>query len=441
MGELVFGVQIGVVRGAGLDHFPKDFEQALAQAAQGAGVAHAVLAFLLVVGLRPGCGVAGAVGPEMDDVAQEFVALMADPDLVDLPGLVADRAGSGQTLEGLGIVEPAGVGGDFAQEPRGQEAGGAGQGAEEAAVRVLLEEFFDLTAIFVELVLQGAQQAGQTDGQKAFGGGERRGAAEGLGLGEDFQAFFRRVRPPELVFVEEFFPAAAFAFEQDFRGGKLDDKLPGRRPGPVVKGLQSGGVVFAQGLLELVDEGGALFDEADLVAAQQAQLLGQWVQGLEGFPLAAVQAQGVGHGPGVEAVGFVAAGGFAFAIALGGDGVDGIDRQIDLQKLIDGRALTGFDDDAQGGIGGDFLAKVLPAFQGVGDAEVGDDLALGIDDDDVMVIASPIEAGVVGELLPCLHTFPLSCVHRGAVVCRSDTRSLAGCSSLRHWDRRRGTDR
>ena len=241
--------------------------------------------------------------------------------------------------------------------------------------------------------------------------------------------------------MEELFPAAAFAFEQDFRGGKLHDELPGRRPGPVVKSLQRGRIVFAQGLLELVDEGGALFDEADLVAAQEAQLLGQRVQGLNRFPLAAVQAQGVGHGPGVEAVGFVAAGGFTLAIALGGDGVNGIDRQINLQELIDGRTLIGFDDDAQGGIGRDFLAEVLPPFQGVRDAELGDDLTLGINDDDVMMIAGPIETGVVGELLPCLHTFSLGCVHRGAVVCRSDTRSLAGYSSLRHWDRRRGTDR
>ena len=78
MGELVFGVQIGVVWGPGLDHLPEDFNQALAQAAQGAGVAHAVQPFLPVVGLRPGCGVAGTVGPEMDGVAQEFVALVAD---------------------------------------------------------------------------------------------------------------------------------------------------------------------------------------------------------------------------------------------------------------------------------------------------------------------------------------------------------------------------
>ena len=441
MGELVFGVHIGVVWGAGLDYFPEDFEQALAQAAQGAGVAHAFLPLFLVVGLGPRGGVPGAVGPEMHDVAQEFVALVAHLDFVDLPGLVADRAGAGQALEGLRLVEALRVGGDFAQEARGQEARGAGQGAEEAAVGMLLEEFFDLGAVFVQLALEQAQQAGQADGQQAFGGGDRRGTAEGLGTGEGFQRFFRRIRTPEFVFVQELFPAAAFAFEQDLGSGKLDDELPGRRPCPILKGLQGGGVVFAQGLLELVDQGGRLLDQADLVAAQEAQLLGQRVQGLERFPLAAVQTQGIGHGPGVEAIDFVAAGGFAFAIALGGHGVDGIDGQVDLQELIDGRALVGFDDNAQGGIGGDFLTEVLPAGQGVRDAELGDDLALGIDDDEVMVIAGPVEAGVVGELMPGIHVFSLGCMHRGAVVCRSDTRSLAGYCSLRHWDRRRGTDR
>ena len=189
MGELVFGVHIGVVWGAGLDYFPEDFEQALAQAAQGAGVAHAFLPLFLVVGLGPRGGVPGAVGPEMHDVAQEFVALVAHLDFVDLPGLVADRAGAGQALEGLRLVEALRVGGDFAQEARGQEARGAGQGAEEAAVGMLLEEFFDLGAVFVQLALEQAQQAGQADGQQAFGGGPP-GNRRRLGHGRRFPEVF-----------------------------------------------------------------------------------------------------------------------------------------------------------------------------------------------------------------------------------------------------------
>src|SRR5260370_6494566 len=89
----------------------------------------------------------------------------------------------------------------------------------------------------------------------------------------------------------------------------------------------------------------------------------------------------------------------------------------------------------------DVCSSDLYAGQGVGNAELGGDLAPEIDDDDVMMITGPIEAGVVGQLLPGFHTFPLGRAHRGAVVCRSDTRSLAGCSSLRHWDSRHGTGR
>jgi hypothetical protein len=84
-------MHIGAIRSAGLDHFPDDFEQPLARAAQGAGVAHPLLPFFLVVGIRPRRGVACAIGPQMDDVAQDFAALAANFDFVDLAGLVRRR--------------------------------------------------------------------------------------------------------------------------------------------------------------------------------------------------------------------------------------------------------------------------------------------------------------------------------------------------------------
>jgi hypothetical protein len=74
-----------------------------------------------------------------------------------------------------------------------------------------------------------------------------------------------------------------------------------------------------------------------------------------------------------------------------------------LQQLIHGRSLTGFYDDTEGGISGDFLAEVLPASQGVRDAEIGYDAALRVNNDNVMVIARPIEAGVMSQFLPSFH--------------------------------------
>ena len=81
---LVAGVQVGVVRLAGLDHPPKDFQQALAQAAQGARMAFALRSFLSVVNFGPRTNPEGALSPKMDGVAQHFVALVADVNLVNL---------------------------------------------------------------------------------------------------------------------------------------------------------------------------------------------------------------------------------------------------------------------------------------------------------------------------------------------------------------------
>ena len=53
VGELVLGVQLGVVAGAGLPHFPKDLQPALAEAAQGAGMGLSAVARGFVIDLRP----------------------------------------------------------------------------------------------------------------------------------------------------------------------------------------------------------------------------------------------------------------------------------------------------------------------------------------------------------------------------------------------------
>ena len=95
---LVTGVQVGVVGLSGLDHPPNDFQPALAQATQSAGVAFAFRALLSVVNLSPGTNPEGALGPKMDGVAQHFVALVANVNPVNLAGLETDRSGAGDAL-------------------------------------------------------------------------------------------------------------------------------------------------------------------------------------------------------------------------------------------------------------------------------------------------------------------------------------------------------
>ena len=53
VGELVAQVQFAVVGGAGLPHFPNDFEPALAETAQSLGVGFAPLPQHPVIGPRP----------------------------------------------------------------------------------------------------------------------------------------------------------------------------------------------------------------------------------------------------------------------------------------------------------------------------------------------------------------------------------------------------
>ena len=108
---LVAGVQIGIVGLTGLDHLPEDFQEPLAQAAQGAVVAFAFRPFLFVINFGPRADPHTALGPQMDGMAQHFVALVADADPVDLAGLETDRGRAGDALQGLGVLEALGAAG------------------------------------------------------------------------------------------------------------------------------------------------------------------------------------------------------------------------------------------------------------------------------------------------------------------------------------------
>ena len=57
--------------------------------------------------------------------------------------------------------------------------------------------------------------------------------------------------------------------------------------------------------------------------------------------------------------------------------------------------MTGFDGHRQRRKAGGLLAPVLPAGLAMGKAKLGDDLAGGVDDDDVMGLLRPIKTGEV----------------------------------------------
>src|SRR5258708_14731949 len=112
---LVASVQVSIVGVAGLKHLPKYLQQPLAQAAQCASMAFAFSPFLPVVNFGPGANPHTALGPKMDCVAQDLVALIANADPMDLTGLKTDRGRAGDALQTFRVLDPPLMSPDFAQ--------------------------------------------------------------------------------------------------------------------------------------------------------------------------------------------------------------------------------------------------------------------------------------------------------------------------------------
>ena len=436
--ELVALMEIGIVGLVGAEHFPNDFEPALAQTSERTGMAFAFGAFLLVIHGRPGARLPATVGPEMNDGAEVFVAMPAQVDFVDLAGLETDRRRARNALEGLGIREAFRVHGQFGQQARREQRPGAGQGVEQRMVGVLAEQVLDLFVILIDLGLQGAEDFGQTDGQLTLGRGDRRAPAELVGACEDFQTARDGFRSPQQVRMQEFFPAMLAGLRQELGRRELENEIPGGRQHPFIKGFQGRRIIFLEGRFELIDQRGALFNEMDFIATPEPQLFGERVVRRDDFPVLTLGAQGGRQRPRVQLVIFDAAGGFAFAVARRADGVDGINGATADDELVHNQSVLRFDGEGQRGKRFYLFAKLLPARRGMGEAEVGDDVPFAIEDDDVVMIVGPVQAAEVshGRVL-FIHGLILSLAHRGPVTSQADTRSLTGYCSLRLLDRRR----
>ena len=98
--------------------------------------------------------------------------------------------------------------------------------------------------------------------------------------------------------------------------GKSFHKGPSGRQRPVLKGFQSRRIVFLQSALELVDQGGALLDQGDFVAAKQPQLGNQGIFFGQSFPTVAIEAQGIRQTPGIEPIALGPTGRFALPVSF-----------------------------------------------------------------------------------------------------------------------------
>ena len=72
--ELIAVMELGIVRGSIDPHFVDDFEPAVAEPAQGIGVALVLLAMMLIVNLGPSATGQTLLRKKVDGVAEVFVA-------------------------------------------------------------------------------------------------------------------------------------------------------------------------------------------------------------------------------------------------------------------------------------------------------------------------------------------------------------------------------
>src|SRR5262245_8366624 len=98
---LITSMEFGVVGLLVANHPANDFEQSLSQASQRTGVAHAITTLFLIIRLAPGTGLAEAIGPQMNGMAQKLVAGPADLSFVDLTRFKTDRGRSRDALQDL----------------------------------------------------------------------------------------------------------------------------------------------------------------------------------------------------------------------------------------------------------------------------------------------------------------------------------------------------
>ena len=216
--------------------------------------------------------------------------------------------------------------------------------------------------------------------------------------------------------MEKFLPLSFPGGGERLRCGKTQDETPCRRCRPVLEGFQRRGIIFAQGGLELIDERSALTDEFHFIGAEQAQFRDHGIVRRERLPAVAVHAQSIGQAPGIELVVLHAGGRFAAPIALGSFGHHGINREARVEKLLDGHAVRGLDGHGERPARAKALEGAVPAGVRVIETEAFEACALAVDDDNIVVIAGPVESGEGSEFVERCHWmsawcgFPLPCL-------------------------------
>ena len=250
-----------------------------------------------------------------------------------------------------------------------------------------------------------------------------------LGVGEEFQSRGHGLRSPELVGVQELFPFS-LAGGLQLRGcGKPQQQGPGIGRGPVIKRGERRRIILAQRRLQLVDQRRALLDQGDLVPTERAQTGGGLVLRTQRLLSVTVGAQRIGQGPSVVAVSLGPAGHLAFAVARRGPWRHRINRPAALQQLVHRRAAGGFQRNGRAGEGLHFQGELRPTIGGVGEPKLGLHRALAVENQNVVMIAGPVQGG---EDTRCVQSvFMMRAARTGSRrSCGEGRRSYLGRSRL-----------
>src|ERR1700757_2367638 len=164
------------------------------------------------------------------------------------------------------------------------------------------EKFLNALAVDPELFFQGKEEAHQRKRQLTFSIGQRRATAKLGGPPKEFHPSRTALGAPQVPAMEEFFPPSFAGLLQSLRAGEALDKHPGTERSPVLKSVQRRRVILGQGMAQLANKGGALFNQSHFIATQQAQFFDQGILRTQGFPTLAIDAASVGKTPSVQAV-------------------------------------------------------------------------------------------------------------------------------------------
>lgn len=201
-------VQRRSIAGPVLPQLPEYLEPPFSQTPQSGSVAHALIAFALIIGLSPRALLTAAISPQVHGMAQKPVTGPANARPVNLPALVAHRADSRLAAQRVGVRKHLAYSAQLTQQAWCELLTSARQAAEDVMVGVLTEGLLDALAVFIQLGLEGLQDTHQADSQKAFGRRDSGTGWQRISRGKDLQAFGRSARAPQALSMKKLFPSS-----------------------------------------------------------------------------------------------------------------------------------------------------------------------------------------------------------------------------------------